>query len=196
VEKIRTLFERDPLTRKVVDDRVMPLLDLVGGTVTEMVDGTNVRLTVRSGELVRIEARRNPTKPQKEKGIVEPWYRDAYVYGLDAAALADQHIVEAAENTDLTGVPDGEWSGEAVGPAIQGNPLELDPGEVILFSVPYVRLRRLTFASSHVPGLEFDVLRGWLAATDSLVSPGHPIEGIVIWKGDRPIAKLKAKDFA
>jgi len=33
-------------------------------------------LTVRSGQLVRVEKRRNPSKAQKAKGIIDGWYVD------------------------------------------------------------------------------------------------------------------------
>jgi hypothetical protein len=35
------------------------------------------RLTVRSGQLVRVEKRHNPSKRQKQHGIVGGWYVDA-----------------------------------------------------------------------------------------------------------------------
>lgn len=204
MEKIVTVFERG-LDRKVAPGAslVLALRELVGADVTEKVDGMNVRLTVRSGTLVRVEARRNPTKPQKQDGIAESWYRDAYVYGGDTPKNADSYLVEAAENTDLSTVPNGEWSGEAIGPRIQGNPLGLENREVVLFSVPAVRHARLTFDPAHAPG-GFDhagTLRDWMRNTESLVSPGHPIEGIVFWQSDGdgnsyPVGKLKLKDFA
>ena len=39
---------------------------------TEKLDGMNIRLTIRSGGVVRVEKRRNPSKVQKLKRIVEP----------------------------------------------------------------------------------------------------------------------------
>jgi len=91
------------------------------------VDGTNVRLTVRNHQLARLEKRRNPTKLQKAKGMIDPWYIDANEFGPE-----DKHIWEAARNTGLADVPDGEWSGEAIGPKIQGNELRLR-GEVTFY---------------------------------------------------------------
>lgn len=203
MEKIPTLFRRDDLTRKVNAEMVLDLRRLIGATVTEKVDGTNVRLTVRSGELVRVEARRNPPPPMKARGVVEPWYRDAWTLGTDPkVGGADKYIVEAAENTALGHVEDGEWSGEAVGPSIQGNPLELEQREVILFSHWPTLHARLTFAPDHAPrGVELADLEQWMRGTDSIVSPGHPIEGIVFWQNlpnhaFMPIAKLKLRDLA
>lgn len=200
MEKIPTLFERDPTTRKVTAARAVELPELVGSLVTEKVDGQNVRLTVRNSELVRLEARRNPTKPQKQRGIVEPWYREAWIFGGEDPTKADQYIVDAAGNTDLAAIPDGEWSGEAVGPAIQGNPLDLEQREVILFSHAPTLVSRLGFAVEHGPaGLELGELAAWMRDTRSLVSNGKPIEGIVLWQPGRewqPVGKLKVKDLA
>jgi hypothetical protein len=86
MEKIPTLFERDPTTRKVTAARAVELPELVGSLVTEKVDGQNVRLTVRHGELVRIEARKKPHKTQKERAkaagaVIDPWYREAWIFG-------------------------------------------------------------------------------------------------------------------
>jgi hypothetical protein len=205
MEKIPTLFERDPTTRKVTAARAVELPELVGSLVTEKVDGQNVRLTVRHGELVRIEARKKPHKTQKERAkaagaVIDPWYREAWIFGGEDPTKADQYIVDAAGNTDLAAIPDGEWSGEAVGPAIQGNPLDLEQREVILFSYAPTLVSRLGFTAEHGPnGLELGELAEWMRDTRSLVSNGKPIEGIVLWQPGRewqPVGKLTAKDLA
>ncbi|MFD0535790.1 hypothetical protein ACFQY7_20625 [Actinomadura luteofluorescens] len=78
MEKIPTLFERDDRFRVVDRPRAECAWVFEGaGTGTEKLDGTNVRLTVRSGLLVRVEKRRNPSKAQKQQGIVDGWYVDA-----------------------------------------------------------------------------------------------------------------------
>lgn len=199
MEKIRTLFDREGW-------RVMPRFaegvavyaDLYA---TEKVDGTNVRVTVRNGEYVRLEARRNPDKAQKKSGIIEPWYRDAVPL---TATQADRYLWEAVENTDFSKIQDGEWSGEAVGPKVQGNPLGFDEHTVILFSDDGVRG---TLARRDVPVLEeaapektFLEVEAFLRTADSIVRPGHPPEGLVWWTwdpevGDFPVAKIKRKDF-
>ena len=139
MEMILTLFDRDWDGNRGVIDKYCELPEGFDGddvyrvvshcVATEKVNGTNVRLTVRNGILVRLEKRRNPTKVQKKLGIKDPWYVDADEYGPE-----DKHIWEAARNEDLSGVSDGEWRGEAVGPKIQGNPLNLGMHSVVLFS--------------------------------------------------------------
>ena len=137
MEKIQTIFERDwEGNRAVIDRYVIDPALFAEAVATEKLDGTNVRLTVRNHTLVRLEKRRNPDKRQKAQGIVEPWYVDA-----DEFDPADKIIWEAARQTDLSEVPDGEWSGEALGPKIQGNPLKLERHTVALFSLPAVRER-------------------------------------------------------
>ena len=44
------------------------------GVATEKLDGTNVRLTVRAGYIVRLEKRRNPTKAHTNKPIFDQCY--------------------------------------------------------------------------------------------------------------------------
>ncbi len=129
------------------------------GVATEKLDGTNVRLTVRSGTLVRLEKRRNPAKAQKAAGIVDGWYVDA-----DAGSAEDRWIREAAENTDVAGWPDGEHSVEALGPRIQGNPLGLDRHVCVPFNleVPLFPDAPRTFAE----------LGTWLAAWRAALRPG------------------------
>ncbi len=90
------------------------------GRATEKVDGTNIRVTVRTGRVVRVEKRRNPSKIQRQQGIVDGWYVDT-----DENAKEDKWIYEVVRETEITGWPDGEHSVEALGPNIQGNPLGL-----------------------------------------------------------------------
>ena len=196
MEKIRTLFERDwEGNRGVINKYVDSEGTFVGGSMesflsmcvaTEKVDGTNVRLTVRNHMLVRLEKRRNPSKVQKQLGIKDPWYIDADEYGPD-----DKYIWEAARNTDIMRLPDGEWSGEAVGPKIQGNPLHLGIHSVVLFSDPSER-EYLTFED--VP-TSYEGLRQWLPKQASKVGHQCWIEGIVWWFEVTPVFKIKTKDF-
>jgi hypothetical protein len=202
VRKIPTVFERDAESRKVVPRLTVRPDDLFGAFATEKLDGTNVRVTVRSGGWVRLEARKNPGRQQKAEGVVEPWYRDA-AHSEDEAqayvAPADKHVVAAVNATDFSGVADGEWAGEAIGPKVQGNPLGLEVPRVVLFSSPAVRdtLRYPPFPLL-VPTREeswFAELREWLEAAESLVAPGRKPEGLVFWRGSRAVAKIKRKDF-
>lgn len=184
MEKIPTLFERDDHFKVVDRPRAECAWVFNGeGTPTEKLDGTNIRLTVRSGHLVRVEKRRNPSKVQKQQGIVDGWYVDTDEHGAD-----DKWILAAARNTDVSGWEDGEHACEALGPRIQGNPLELDDYLCVPFNV-------------EVPVFEnvprgYDGLRAYLSTLESRFAPSHPAEGIVFHHPDGRRAKIKRKDFA
>jgi len=183
MEKIPTLFERDDRFRVIDKPREECSWVFAGeGAGTEKLDGTNVRLTVRSGQLVRVEKRRNPTKAQKQQGIVDGWYVDA------GGAAEDRWILDAAQHTDVTGWADGEHSCEALGPRIQGNPLGLSEHRCVPFNldVPVYRDVPRTYAG----------LQELLSTLDSKFAPGHPAEGIVFHHPDGRRAKIKRKDFA
>ena len=183
MEKIPTLFERDDRFRVVDRPRAECAWVFSGeGTPTEKLDGTNVRLTVRSGQLVRVEKRRNPTKLQKQQGIVDGWYADA-----DEHSAEDKWILAAARNTDVSGWPDGEHSCEALGPRIQGNPLELPECRCVPFNLQAPKYQDAPRSYSE--------LREFLAALESKFAPGHLAEGIVFHHPDGRRAKIKRKDF-
>jgi hypothetical protein len=184
MEKIPTIFDRGDDFR--VLDRPRKGCEWVfagEGRATEKLDGTNVRLTVRSGQLVRVEKRRNPSKLQKQQGVIDGWYVDASEFGKE-----DKWIMEAAKGTDVSGWPDGEHSVEALGPNIQGNLLGLDRH----FCVPF-NLEIPVY--EHAPR-SFAGLKDWIEKLDSLFSPGHLAEGIVFHHPDGRRAKIKRKDFA
>jgi len=184
MEKIPTLFERDERFKVVDRPRAECAWVFSGeGTPTEKLDGTNIRLTVRSGQIVRVEKRRNPSKLQKQRGIVDGWYADADEYSAE-----DKWIMTAAGNTDVSGWPDGEHSCEALGPRIQGNPLELAD----LVCVPFnLEVPQYTDVPRSYTGL-----RDFLASLESRFAPGHLAEGIVFHHPDGRRAKIKRKDFA
>jgi hypothetical protein len=101
---------------------------------------------------------------------------------------------------DLRGIPEGEWSAEAVGPKIQGNPLKLNAHRLFFFDLALPE-RVCVPTLSGVPrwgGTEqdlYDGLRAYLVAARSHVNPEVGIEGIV-WHGfDGYGGKLKLKDF-
>ena len=184
MKKIPTLFERDwNGNGGVLDKTLIDLSILENATATEKLDGTNVRLTVRNHTLVRLEKRRNPSKLEKAKGIEEPWYMDA-----DEYAPNDKFIWEAARNTDFSNVEDGEWSGEALGPSIQGNPLHLDNHIVVLFSHGDAP----TF--ENVP-TSYQELKEWLPKQKSRYGNDCGIEGIVWHCENGDMYKIKLKDF-
>jgi hypothetical protein len=183
MEKIPTLFERDENFHVVNRPRAECAWVFEGaGVGTEKLDGTNVRLTVRSGQLVRVEKRRNPSKAQKKAGIIDGWYVDT-VEGTGE----DKWILAAAANTDVTGWPDGEHACEALGPRVQGNPLGLDDHVCVPFNLVAPTL-------DEVPR-DYDRLWDFLAQLESRYAPGHLAEGIVFHHPDGRRAKIKRKDF-
>ncbi len=181
MEKIPTIFERDWNGNRAVINKVIKQIPS-DAIATEKLDGTNIRVTVRNKMVVRVEKRRNPDKIQKAKGIIDPWYVDASEF-----EQGDKWIMDAVKNTDYSAVPDGEWSGEAVGKNIQGNELGLDKNIVVFFSLGQCP----TF--ENVP-TDYEGLKAWLPAQKSRYGIGG-IEGIVWWKDGEPIGKIKVKDF-
>ena len=183
MEKIQTIFDRDwDGNRRVVDKPIVTIPE--GAIATEKLDGTNVRLTIRNHILVRVEKRCNPSPKEKHLGIVDPWYMD-----VDEFNPSDKFIWEAARATDIADVPDGEWSGEALGEKIQGNPLHLNGHTVFLFSWCWSRV-----ALQDVP-TDYEGLKDWLPRQISKYGNNCGIEGIVWWVKDEPIGKIKIKDF-
>lgn len=183
MEKIPTVFERDDSFRVI--DKVKQGCEWVfagEGVSTEKLDGTNVRLTVRSGQLVRVEKRRNPSAKQKKQGITDGWYVDADEFGPE-----DRWIYEAGRATDVSGWPDGEHSCEALGPNIQGNALGLTK----LLCVPF----NLVVPTYSDAPRSYEGLRVWLEKMESSFSPGHLAEGIVFHHADGRRAKIKRRDF-
>lgn len=197
MNKIATLFDRDwDGHHGVVPRFSAEAAEVLASSTdalyaTEKLDGTNVRVTVRHGQPMRLEKRRNPSKAQKAEGITEPWYVEA-----SRDDPADRFIFEAMDGRGFLACPDGEWPGEAIGPKIQGNPLDLPEHRLILFTrveeAPQIdapRIWRLT------PDEAFSQLRDHIAAQRSALNPERPIEGIVWHNAYGGHLKLKAKDF-
>jgi hypothetical protein len=183
MEKIPTIFDRGENFK--VTEKIREGCEWVfagEGTPTEKLDGTNVRLTIRAGQCVRVEKRRNPSKVQKKNGIIDGWYVDADEYGQE-----DKWLFEAVRNTDVSKWPDGEHSCEALGPKIQGNPLELQQHLCVPFN-----LEIPTY--DDIPR-SYAGLRKTLAELQSKFSPAHLAEGIVFHHPDGRRAKIKRKDF-
>lgn len=198
MDKIPTIFERDweSSKKKVVNQTSTPdpLRDEDGMAIlplaTEKIDGTNVRITVRSGEIVRVEKRRNPTKDQKNRGIKDPWYVEASESSPEDKYIFDA-IAWAEQNMNMLCLPDGEWSAEAFGEKIQGNPLNIEGHRLFIFS--YHPL--LAEAALPTAPTDYEGLKEFLPEQTSVVKPGQPIEGIVWWHKGHPIGKIKTKDF-
>lgn len=183
MHKIPTIFERNWEGDKTVADKLAVDFDFSQAVATEKLDGMNVRATIRSGSVVRLEKRRNPDKAQKAKGIVDPWYVDA-----DEQDPGDKHLFNALRNTALDGLPDGEWSGEAIGRNIQGNPLNLENDRIVFFSLKQAPI------FEDVP-TSYAELKEWLPKQRSKYGNECGIEGIV-WHGkDGKMCKIKVRDF-
>lgn len=197
MRKIPTLFERERRSGKVTSspspEVLQPSLEWIA---TEKLNGVNVRLTVRNETMVRLEVRQPPTHKQREDGILTPWYADAL---SDEVSNRHYWLWNAARNTNLTGVPDGEWEGEAVGPKIQSDSLQLPSHRVFLFSlIPW--MEHLNPGCPVPPVLDrvptdYDMLMDWLPMQKSLVNPDVTIEGVVWWFFDEAVAKIKTSDF-
>ncbi|MEL6760711.1 MAG: hypothetical protein AAFP04_09940 [Myxococcota bacterium] len=184
MEKIPTIFDRGENFRVI--DQVRAGCEWVfegEGAATEKLDGTNVRLTIRAGQLVRVEKRKNPTKTQKAKGIIDGWYVDADEYGPE-----DRWIYECAKGTNVSNWPDGEHSCEALGPKIQGNPLSLQRHLCVPFNWDAPSYSDIVRS--------FEGLKDVLSDLDSKYSPGAAAEGLVFHHPDGRRAKIKRKDFA
>lgn len=185
MKKIKTLFERDFKNNGRITDKAVAVLDN-SYVATEKVDGTNVRITVRKNTVVRVEKRRNPTKLEKAKGIIEPWYVDASEF-----EAGDKYIYEAVKGTDFSVIPDGEWSAEAYGEKIQGNPLKITGHKLFIFSHLETRAKHIIVGEPY----DFNGLKEWLPKQKSTINPDCIIEGIVWWKNESPLYKIKNKDF-
>lgn len=183
MEKILTIFDRGESFQVINQPRKGCEWVFAGeGQATEKLDGTNCRLTIRTGQVVRVEKRRNPSKQQKLQGIVDGWYVDANEFSKE-----DKWIFEAVRGTNVHGWPDGEHSVEALGPNIQGNLLGLTKHLCVPFNL-------------EIPTYEgvprtFDEIKIFLDTLDSRFSPGHRAEGIVFHHPDGRRAKIKRKDF-
>ncbi len=183
MKKIQTIFDRNWDGDKTVNDKrnVNPEV-LKFCMATEKLDGMNVRVTIRKGTAVRLEKRRNPDKMQKYKGITEPWYTDTSI------SAEDKWLNDALANTDLSQLPDGEWSGEALGKNIQGNPLNLENNRIVFFSLNQAPV------FENVP-TTWQELKGWLPAQKSKYGNNCGIEGIVWYHPNGEMFKIKTKDF-
>lgn len=186
MKKIKTIFDRNWKGNKGVINKYIEGFTpdiLKNAIATEKIDGTNVRVTVRNHTAVRLEKRRNPDKIQKHNGIEEPWYKDADEYSPD-----DKWIYDALKNTDLSNISDGEWSGEAVGVNIQGNPLNLENNRIMFFSLGQAPI------FENVP-VDFEGLKNWLPKQKSKYGNNAFIEGIVWHLSNGDMYKIKTKDF-
>ncbi len=183
MQKIETIFERGDIFKVIPKVRAGTEWVFSGeGIATEKLDGTNIRITVQQGQVVKVEKRRNPTREEKALGQ-EVGYIDAH-----ESDPSDKHIFRAVNGTVyLSNLADGSYSCEAVGPKIQANPLELPSPTCYLFTVNPTII-------ANVPRT-FDGIREFFKDFDSQYAPGHKAEGIVFHHPDGRMAKIKVKDF-
>lgn len=182
MQKIETIFDRDDRFKVTSKARAGCEWVFEGeGIPTEKLDGTNVRLTVDDGKVTHVEKRKNPSKQEKTQGI-EPGYIDANI-----SDPQDKHIFRAVEGTDVTKWPDGLYESEAVGPKIQGNPLELEKSICYPFKYKPTILQDMTRS--------FEGIKAYVITLESKYSPGHQAEGIVFHHPDGRMAKIKRRDF-
>lgn len=175
MQKIPTLFVRNPTDMARVLPEITPdaAWVLAGeGVPTRKRDGTNVRVTVRTGKVEMLEKRRNPSREERAAGA-EPGYVQA-----EPSDPSDKHIFAAVEATDLSWCPDGAWSCEALGPKIQGGVEGVPP-------MLYMFLQRPDVLSDCTR--TFEGIRDFLAA--------NVLEGIVWHHPDGRFAKIKRRDF-
>lgn len=175
MEKIPTLFIRDPANMKLVTREVNPDAAWVldgQGIPTIKKDGTNVRVHVRDGMPHYAEKRRNPSREEKAQGA-EPGY-----IPIDERDPANQYILSAITHTDYKGWPDGAYSCEALGPKIQGG-VESSVYKLYPFSFWPALLTENPRT--------FDEIKSCLDRT--------VIEGIVWHHPDGRMAKIKRRDF-
>jgi len=182
MNKIETIFDRGDDFRVIDKPRAGTEWVFAGeGMATEKIDGTNIRITVSGGKAVEVEKRRNPDREEKARGE-EPGYVSAH-----RDDPSDKHIFRAVDGTDVQTLSDGIYPCEAIGPKIQGNPLNL------LFPRCYM----FTVSPILVPNVlrTYNGLRELFANFDSIYSPGNKTEGIVFHHPDGRMAKIKVKDF-
>jgi hypothetical protein len=186
VEKIPTLFKRDPQDMRQVLPEVTPGCEWVlagEGVATRKYDGTCVML---DGE--RWWARRE-VKPDRAHppSFVQVAY-DALtgkVVGwepIEQSPFAKFHAQALDERAPEEGFPPGTY--ELVGPKINGNPEGYEAHTLIAHDgLPQ-------FYSDAPYFLTFDRLR------EAMLSPSWEAEGLVWHHPDGRMAKLKRRDFA
>lgn len=180
MDKIPTIFVRDPENMKLVTREITPGCEWVfagEGVPTVKKDGTNIKVAVGTDRMMGLTQawkRRNPTREEKAAGA-EPGY---VVLARDDPE--NKHIWAAVLVTDYRDWPDGEWPCEALGPKIQGG-IESDVPCLYPFSW------KPTFLSPLEVGNSFDSIQEFLR--------GCSIEGIVWHHPDGRMAKVKRRDF-
>lgn len=187
MKKIPTIFKRGD-DFKVINE-ITPGCEWVfngEGVATEKLDGTNVQITIKNGQAIKLEKRRNPTKEEKARGEID----GTYVLVTDDPG--DKYIRDAINNTNFTVWPDGAHSAEAIGPKIQGNPLQLEKHILVRHADAPI----YSGVQLHIQDAKdkYYYLKNMMRVS-SLYSQPAWIEGFVFHHPDGRMAKIKTKDF-
>ena len=179
MEKIPTLFLRNPDNMKLVTQEVNPEAAWVFGVEVKPTvkrDGTPVLVHVETGQvLVPSFKRRNPTREEKAKGAEPGWIE------MHLDDPSDRHLWAAINGTDFSAWPNGAWPCEALGPKIQGG-VESDIPHLYPFSWDP------EWIEEEIP-LTYEGIKAFLET--------HDYEGIV-WHEQSDtgrMCKIKRRDF-
>jgi len=153
------------------------------GFATEKLDGTNVMIWVRGETVLAFFRRITPPREQSPS----PLDKFGLYEEVNRSDPNSKWIIDALNNTDLSGWPDGDHCCEAIGPKIQGNPLGLA-------SRRCEPLDLWPFIYESFPRT-FNEIRSALENLESLCSPGHIAEGVVFHHPDGRRAKIKRRDL-
>lgn len=191
MKKMPTLFKREYANHKVVgiknelsDQSLQCVLNgectptiKVDGSCTAIIDGKfykrfDAKINKKTGK------RRQPPKgavpcqdePDEVTGHWPHWVP------VDKDNPADKWYWEAYKNTSER-LRNTNWTYEAVGTHFQGNPYNYDNDFLVRHGFDHID-EKLT---------SFDEIKEWLS--------NHNAEGIVFWKDDKPLCKIKRTDF-
>jgi hypothetical protein len=205
MKKIKSLFKRDYEGTRLVYDEVVPGSEWVlagEGFATLKIDGTCC--LVRDGHLYKRYDRKLTKSAwrRKKKGHPGPWgvsdFKPAPPSWEAAEAKPNQHTGHwpgwvlvgdgpedkwhreawewERERRDGCVPPDGTY--ELVGPKVQGNPYEAERHQLWRHGKPFV---------GEQPPRDFEGLKQWFET--------RIIEGIVWWRDDGCMVKIKRRDF-
>lgn len=182
MKKIPTLFEREFANHKVVGiaDKVTPGMEWVlngKGIATIKWDGACCAI-IDGLFYKRYDAKKGKKPPEGAIPCCNPdpvtRHHPHWVL-VDENNPADKWFVRAFENWSRTNEP-YDWTFEAVGPHFNGNPHCLFGDTLVPHGLHSVDAPR-----------EFERIRDYLEA--------HEIEGLVFWKDNEPMCKIKRSDF-
>ena len=182
MKKIPTLFERQFANHRVVciTDKVTPGMEWVlngEGIATIKWDGSCC--TIIDGLFYkRYDAKKGKKPPEGAIPCCDPdpvtGHHPHWVL-VDENNPADKWFVRAFEVWTRTNNL-YDWTFEAVGPHFNGNPHRLFGDTLVPHGIHSVDVPR-----------DFDGIRNYLE--------NHEIEGLVFWKDNKPMCKIKRSDF-